>query len=663
MSAIVQLAERETWAALCLGLALLAAFLGWRLWASRRRSTARDDGILDAIPFPIWQRRRDGALGFVNKAYLDIVNVTRAEALAGQIEIGDRRDFAHRRAMAARAQKTGVTLTESQYVVVDGTRQLIEITEIPLPGGGLGLALDRTNLEEVQAALSQHLAAHDEVLEVLRAGIAVFGSDRRLRFFNTAFTDLWRLSPEELDGEPNLGQVLDLLQDRRQLPEEVDFGAFKERQNRLFSSLLAPDEGLMHLPDDRTLRFIVSPHPLGGLLFVYEDVTDRMALERSYNTLIDVQRTSIDNLRQAVATFGGDGRLRLYNPPFQQLWNFNPAKLQTGPHIADLAATMADQIEPSDQIDHDATAAAELVSRITEPRLRSGRIERRDGRILAYNVVPLPDSGCMLTYLDVTDTVHVQRDLQERATALEIADKVKSQFIANISYELRTPLNAIIGFAELLQQRIVGDLNNRQMDYVGYIRSASDHLQTLITDILDLATIEAGYLELDHEPVALKPLMAGLIDLVRDRAESGGVTLALDCPDDIGTLDADPTRLRQALFNLVSNAVKFTPDGGSVSLTARRDAEAVSLTVTETGVGFDFNDRDRLLEKFEVGNPNARESGPGLGLALSKSLVELHGGSIDLVSALAEGTTATCIFPAAAAQTEKEQPEAARGDD
>lgn len=648
MSAFSQILGPEIWAGLCVLLAVAVAVLMGRLVSVQRQArkgAATLWQILDAVPFPVWQRDRDTRLSGANRAYLDLVRATRSILTESQPELGARQGQTDRPEMARRAMKSGLALSESQYLVIDGARWLFEITEVPLTdskGGSLGFALDRTSLEEVQSDLAQHIAAHGEVLEVLHTAVAIFSADRHLRFFNAAFAELWRLDPDDLVGDPTLDQLLDLLQDRRRLPEVVDFQAYKERENRLFTSLLEPEKRLMHLPDDRTLRLVISPHPLGGLLFLYEDVTDRMSLERSHNTLIEMQRTTLTNLRQAVAVYGGDGRLRLWNPPFANLWGFAAPELDDAPHIGDLVTPILQRLAP-----HQAarTSKEALVMQVTDPHARAGRMEFTDGAVLDCSIVPMPDGGCMVTYLDVTDSMRVQRALEERTQALENADRVKSEFIANISYELRTPLNAIIGFTDFLNHQIVGELNERQREYVDYIMSSSNRLLTLVNDILDLATIEAGYLELDREQINIGDLLDGLASVMRDRAEKGGVAVELACPADIGTLAGDATRLRQAIFNLLSNAVKFTPDGGTVTLTAAQTPDAVTVTAEDTGISFDSEKRDRLFEKFEIGDTRSRESGIGIGLALTRSLIDLHGGTVELHSAVNQGTKAICWLP------------------
>ncbi len=487
------------------------------------------------------------------------------------------------------------------------------------------------------------------MLENVATAIAIYGPDTRLKFYNTAFSTLWRLEEEWLDTEPTLGEVLERLRERRRIPEYADFRAFKKQQLAMFTSLIEPDEGLLHLPDERTLRHFVSTHPFGGLTFIYEDVTDKLALERLYNTLIEVQRETLDNLYEAIAVYGSDGRLKLSNPAYGKIWELSPEDLQGEPHIGDIVEKTRGFFD--DGGDWPALKSR-IMTRVTGQELSSGQLERRDGSTLQVASVPLPDGNVLLSYLDVTDSTRVQRALRERNEALETAGRLKSEFIANVSYELRTPLNAIIGFAEILTNQYFGELNPRQLDYSRGILDSSHRLLTLINDILDLATIEAGYMMLETENIDIHTLMASVLALTRERARKQNINLEFDCPPDLGALTADERRLKQALFNLISNAIKFTPAGGTIRLAARRDAGGVTLTVADNGVGIPTEDQARVFEKFERGNPQARQSGAGLGLSLVKSFVELHGGRVEIVSQANKGTTITLYLPADPAASE-----------
>jgi signal transduction histidine kinase len=619
--------------------------------AERDRALA----ILDALPTPVWRRGPDHALAYCNRSYAAAVGLDPKSAVSEATELPGKAQTGLSRALAGRAVETGEMASERLHVVVGGERRLMELFEIPLAarasepgddgsgdGGTVGLALDRTVSEELRGELKRHIEAHAVVLEALGSGIAIFGPDMHLKFFNTAYARLWELEEQALSGEPHLNDIQEMLRERRRLPEQSDFPAYKRDQVRLFSTLIEPHEELLHLPDGTTLRLLATPHPFGGVLMSFEDVTDRLALERSYNTLIAVQRETLDHLFEGVAVYGADGRLQLFNPVYARLWSLSESFLAGQPHVREVVPQTRAYFDVADA---DWPVAMErIVAQSTEPNARGRRRERADGSVVEWAQVPLPDGANLFTFLDVTDSTRVERALRERNEALETADRLKSEFIANVSYELRTPLNAIVGFAEILENQYFGELNDRQMEYSQAIVESSQRLHTLINDILDLATIEAGYLRLDLGEVKLHAMLESIYNLGFERARNRGIDLALDCPPDIGIQIADELRLKQALFNLLSNAVKYTPEGGRVVLSARRRADGVELSVTDTGVGIDEADQDRVFESFERGG-GRRQSGAGLGLSLVKRLIELHGGWVTLQSKEGEGTSVTCFIP------------------
>jgi signal transduction histidine kinase len=407
----------------------------------------------------------------------------------------------------------------------------------------------------------------------------------------------------------------------------------------MFTSLIEPQQELMHLPDGRTLLLSVSPHPFGGLTFVHEDVTDRLALERSCNTLTQVRRATLDHLFEGIAVYGSDGRLKLHNPAYLAIWALSEDDVAGEPHIGEIVEkTRAFLDDGGDWI----AMKQRVVAKVTSHALASGPLYRNDGSMLQEGMVPLPDGNMLLTYLDVTDTSRVERALRERNEALVTAGRLKSEFIANVSHELRTPLNAVIGFAEILNNQYFGDLNSRQLEYSRGILASSHQLIKLINDILDLATIEAGYMVLETGRVEVSEMLQAVLTLTCERARNRDLEIELRCPPDIGTVAADERRLKQALFNLISNSIKFTPPGGAISIEAeRRDGELL-LIVADTGIGIPQSEQARVLEKFERGT---QQSGAGLGLSLVKSLIELHGGTVTIESATGRGTRIICRLP------------------
>ena len=238
-------------------------------------------------------------------------------------------------------------------------------------------------------------------------------------------------------------------------------------------------------------------------------------------------------------------------------------------------------------------------------------------------------------------------ELRRLYTELEAASQHKSEFLANMSHELRTPLNAVIGFSQVLRDEMVGSVNEKQAEYLDDITSSGNHLLSLINDVLDLAKVEAGQVELEVHPFSLREALERGVVMVRERATEEGVRVAFVADPEVDVVDGDERRIKQVILNLLSNAVKFTPAGGEVDVSATRLNGEVRVTVADTGPGIAPEDWDRIFEEFQQSETGAgHREGTGLGLALSKRFVELHGGRIWLESELGEGSTFTFALPA-----------------
>lgn len=607
---------------------------------SRKRLT----DAMEVLPIPVWLRGPDLSIVWCNRAFARILDATPEQVVAEGIELPTSGLNEPAREIAARAGRSGGPESEGRYMVVDGDRRLLVLTERPMPGQDLtlGFALDTTSERTVRDELERHISAHGEVLEQLGSAIAIFGADTRLRFFNHAYARLWDLDDAWLRTEPTYDEVLEDLRARRKLTEEVDFLKWKKQRLGLFTALIEPEEGLEHLPDGRTLRSLIVPHPFGGLMFVLEDVTHTLALESSYNTLMAVQQETLHNLAEGIAVFGGDGRLKLSNPAFTRLWGMPASVLWGEPHVSEVIEQARDLLERRDQPWEE--LRQDIVNRLLDRAAHAGQLFLRNGQSLRYTQVPLPDGAVLFSCIDVTDTVRVEQALRASNEALEAADQLKSEFIANVSYQLRTPLNAIMGFAEILHNQYFGEMNPRQMEYAKGVLEAGRRLLALINDILDLATIEAGFMVLELEEVDVGQLLQSVAALTRDWARKQSLDLRVNIPTGI-RMQADEKRLKQALFNLISNAIRYTPAGGRITLDgALRNGEVV-LSVADTGVGIPKADQSRVFNRFERGGDPARQTGAGLGLSLVKSFIELHNGRVEMESRPDEGTVVRCLLP------------------
>ena len=607
----------------------------------------------DALPFPVWVRAEDLSLVMCNAAYAEALDFSVTEAIKGQHEFMPASSKCGR-ALAEAALKKGEAQTDRDHVVVKGKRGLFQVTERPVPkalapaaeeGKGialLGFALDVTAEEEKESDLRRHLVSQHEIMEHLGSAICVYGADTRLEFYNRAYQRLWDTPESFLDSKPTYGEVLEDLRARRRIPEQADFRKYKKERLSLFTSLLEAREDVMYLPDGTSLRILATPHPLGGLMFVHENVTEHLELETNYNTLMAVQKETLDNLAEGIAVFGPDGRLRLSNPAFAQMWKLSSEFLQTEPHVSEILEQARSLLDVS----KDWTALkSQMVAYALDRTSRSVRLEQSDHATIDLATVPLPDGSVLNSYLNVTDSVRVEQALRASNAALATADRLKSDFVANVSYQLRTPLNTIMGFADILAEQYFGKLNDRQLEYTTTIKNESEKLSRLINDVLDLATIEAGRMTLDCHPISISGILNEAKLMTAAWARQQMIDVLIDCPSDIGFMEADEHRVKQVLFNLISNAIKYTPAGGNIALAAWKQDQWAVISVLDTGVGIPEGDRERVFGKFEKANVHLRQSGAGLGLSLVKSFVELHGGRVEIFSDDKDGTRISCFFP------------------
>jgi signal transduction histidine kinase len=228
---------------------------------------------------------------------------------------------------------------------------------------------------------------------------------------------------------------------------------------------------------------------------------------------------------------------------------------------------------------------------------------------------------------------------------LETASRHKSEFLANMSHELRTPLNAIIGFSQVMRERMVGDLTAKQEEYLDDVLSSGNHLLSLINDVLDLSKVEAGQVELEIAPFSMREALERGVVMVSEGARRDGVQVTLATDPEVNVIEGDERRIRQVIFNMLSNAIKFTPAGGSVGVTSARLDGEVRVSVADTGPGIAAEDQERIFEEFQQTDLGAQREGTGLGLALSKRLIELHGGRIWVESELGKGSTFVFALP------------------
>ena len=595
----------------------------------------RLSAVLDSAPLPIWLRNGDGKLSWVNQAYVKAVEMPDSDAvLKSFIEVAapDRID-------TTKADPK-VGLLGRTHAVFAGAMRALNIHEVKLPEGKAGFAVDVSALEEMEKELDRHIKAHASTLNKLTTAIAIFGPDQRLRFHNMAFALLWPLDGQWLDLHPTDGEILDRLRTQRCIPEQANYREWRARQLSSYTTL-EMRESWWYLPDGRSLHVVCEQHPFGGVTYLYENVTKEIQLESRYNELIGVQRETLDNLEEAIALFGSDGRLKLFNPAFSKFWNFDGQFLQKEPHIDQLASDAV-------VIKEAASAWQEIKFGVTgmesERRALRGRLTASD-RILQYSSVPLPDGNTLLTFSDISDPAKMERALRDRTEALEAADRLKNTFLSNVSYEVRTPLTSILGFAETLDLGLVGELSPKQREYVLDIKRSSEELKAIIDAIIDLSAIDAGAMELKLSKIDVSATLQSVGEKLSAAITRRDQTLNIELAEDSISFVGDTLRVEQIISNLLSNAIGFSARSSQIRMGARRLGSNVQIWIADTGRGIDPEFQKKAFERFQSKPLPGSHRGPGLGLAIVKSFTELHGGKVSLISKLDRGTTVVCSFP------------------
>ncbi len=594
-------------------------------------------GLAAAAPFPIWAKRAEGGLSFANPAYVRATEANSvADAIARNLELLD----SDGRQEMARALNDNSAFAARLPIVVGGERRIYDVHALKVGGGSAGIAIDASEAAALRAALVRMAEAHRRTLDQLSSGVAVFDGQRRLTFYNDSYRRLWDLDRAFLDGNPDDSGVLDRLRAARKLPEQPDFRAWKAKLHEAYRAVEAAKD-TWFLPDGRALSIVTTPNPEGGVTYLFDDVTQSFELARRFDGLIRVQRETLDSLAEAVAVFGSNGRAQLFNPAFAKMWKLSDEAMKAEPHIEAVEAWCRPLFDDAATWQTLREAVTAIDNRIPVPL----KLERKDGSLLDCMIMPLPDGATMLTFQDITDTENVERALRERNEALQTADQMKVDFVHHVSYELRSPLTNIIGFADLLTDPGTGPLMPKQAEYLNYITASTNSLFALINNILDLATIDAGAMTLSLGPVDILKTVAGAAEGIQDRLVTDRIDLKVDADPAIGSFVGDENRVKQVLYNLLANAVGFSPQDSTVTLSAKRTEHSVIFSVTNSGPGIPTEVKDRMFDWFESHSNGSRHRGAGLGLSLVRSFVDLHGGKVRVDSVVGKGTTVTCDFP------------------
>jgi signal transduction histidine kinase len=587
--------------------------------------------LMDEITFPIWQRNKNGKIIYCNNRFCEVTNETRENIIRkDDVEL-----FREAKFIAERALKTGQIQVIEQNIVINGNNALNQIVEIPVndtnseygaKNGTIGFSLNFVELQNTRERLKLNIELQKRLLDSLNSAVAIYGINQKLEYYNSAFLDLWKFDEDWLKSYPSYGEILEALREKRKLPEQADFGSFKRDNLGYFNNLISKKEDYYYLADGRVLKVIIIPYQNRGLLFYYEDLTNQLSLERSYNTLVSVQKYTLDNLNESVAVFGEDGKLKLHNPNFASLWGFADSFLKSEPHVNNILQSMM----PFFVADEYKNFKDEFLNLLNSRSYTEVKITRNDNKILLQRFTPLPSGSNLITFFDITDKEQVEKSLIAERRAYEEADKIKTNFLSNVSYELRSPLTSIMGFAEMMLLLYGKNLDEKTKEYTTAILDSSVKLKNLIDNIIDISSLDAGYVSLNINRATLQEITDDVFDFIKPLLEDKKVNFQTDVLVNIIALKADKNRLRQALKTFFEYIVLSSKEGDSISFVISKNNEKACFEILNQNLFISETESNSLFDKFYKLQSSSTHG--GITMHIAKKIIELHNGKLEVIS-------------------------------
>jgi signal transduction histidine kinase len=557
---------------------------------------------------------------------------------------------AHKADLAARRAFRDFRLLRT---LSDGSVRTISVSGQPIfsaEGAFAGYRGTSKDITDELAAAARARTAEATLLrafELLPMSVAIFDAAEKLVFFNQEYAKAIDTDGLLAPGTSYMEILERLFAAGRLDPRDETI----ERWRAEIAALdVAPTAArIVAFAGGRAFERRMQRLPDGGFAVIALDVTAETRRAREIAQKTQILERMIDNIDEGIIVYDADAKLVACNGKVQNMLDAPPEMFELGRSFQENVRFQLERGDFGEVDDIEAEIAIRLARNRGQMSVNEGW--RRSGRYIQTRRSPLPDGGWVTLLLDLTDRRENEEALRRTKEAAEAANRAKSDFLAHMSHELRTPLNAVIGFSEIIARELFGPVGEkRYAEYARDIHASGTHLLNVIGDILDISKAESGSTEIDETTVAIPALATACLRLIEPRAAAGQVRVASELAHGLPLVRADERRLKQVLINLLANAVKFTPPGGHVTLSAQLDAEGgLELCVADTGIGMRAEDIPRALEPFaQIDSARARRfEGTGLGLPLSRKLVELHGGTLDIRSEIDKGTTVTVRLPAA----------------
>ncbi len=608
--------------------------------------------ILDTIPIYIWKRDKDLRITYCNKRYADAIESTTQKVIEENLSLFD--DSSYNSDKKAHLEKTALISGRSQkgkeYTVINGNRHLLEVIEYPYNGRNIafGCAIDITEKEELEKSLKNHKKQTDDTLNHISVPIIIFDENKRVTFANTSFLKMFDIDEKYISNNPHCLDIIEHLRDNGKLLEIENYNDIKDKILEMFTSIISPYHIFLHLPNGNALNVIVSPNYGGGLIVVFEDVSDKIKLERDYNSSIAVQKETLDHLYEGILVFGPDNRLKITNPAINNIWNKTDYEREIGTHITDFFNSSVYLFKNDDECE---SWISEIISMASNRIESSGTLILSSNKHIDYCYVPLPDGLNLLRFVDSTDKANLKNALLEKTEIMSQIDKLKSSLISNVSYDLKSPLNTIIGFSDILKNQYFGELNNRQLEYCNGIVEAVNRLSEIIDAMISLSSIEAGQITIKYHEINIKNFIDDTIKYFNTHNNIDNIEIINEISDDKLNACIDENSIRQVILQIISKYVKLLNDNNKTIIKISSNisesfSDYIEFSIHNINLGLSHEEleytKKMLLNDIDE---KSMTNSMDFGMILANSIIRLHNGKMFIESDEKLGTNIRFCVP------------------
>lgn len=597
--------------------------------------------LLDSVPFPIWFKNQEKKVIFCNAAYAKSLDADPETVITEQVKMQTWRQSGRALDLTDLVLRKRATQSQQQHTIIQGERRLVNCVEkYSKRGGVLGYFEDLTDLESLRNEFDQLTHGTRELLEKLSTPIIIFNSQKQVEFFNGAYVNMFEMDRKWLEEKPLYVELLDELRAKRRLPEMSDFQTYKQTRLDLFRSLSEPEEDTLYFTDGRTIRMVTAPYHNGGLMIMFNDLSDWLGMERQYNTLLAVHKQVADNLFEGLVVFGTDHRLKLYNKAFCRMWSFIPEDLNNFPHLDEIVEGLKGSI---DFLHYDSSwekFRKRLITKVTErKKTKEGRVRLHNDVVYDYIYTPLPDGSHLLSFIDISDRYQIEKALLERGEALELAHSIKSDFIENVFRSLKTPLQTMTASLGTISKSME-TLPKRHQNLCISALDQAVGLQDFIDSLYELASIDSDQVNLNITSIDILNLIKQVAGTHEAYAQKESVQVSLSLPEvQVPQILGDQRRLKQVFFNLIRNAILYSQKDQKITIALTFDADNVVVDVDTPTAAIPYEDAYTASVKMKKGDHIIT----GLGYSLARKIFKLHGGAITVD--WSNGTHVRCRLP------------------